>query len=412
MARPRAFDETEVLDRAMDVFLRHGYEGANLTELTAAMGVTAPSIYAAFGNKRGLFEAVLDHYADCEKEHRDWILAAPTAREVAERLLLRAADQLPGMKGPAGSLLIQGGLSAGPENADVPRELARRRQASELSLRDRFEQFKSSGDLPRGADAAGLAGFVTAVLDGLAVKAAGGAQRGELRKVVEQAMRTWNDHASGSDSAVKTVGVGLRRAPETVSGGRGRPREFCKDDALRAAVELFWRKGYEGTSLTDLTEAMGITRPSLYATFGNKEQLFHRALDLYQKENLAYVREAFEAPKARGVVEAMLDGAIASQFSGRNPKGCLATLNSMQGSDEAQVIRNEVLRRAAAARELMVARFARARQEGDLPSSVDPEGLARLLESVMYGIVAQGAAGANEAELRSLAATYLATWPQ
>ena len=83
--------------------------------------------------------------------------------------------------------------------------------------------------------------------------------------------------------------------PETVSCApacRGRPREFCVDHALAQALRVFWEKGYEGTSLSDLTEAMGITRPSLYAAFGNKEALFRKALDLYEREKLAYIQQA------------------------------------------------------------------------------------------------------------------------
>src|SRR5687768_18449833 len=94
------------------------------------------------------------------------------------------------------------------------------------------------------------------------------------------------------------------------SPSRGRPREFCVDEALAQALRVFWEKGYEGASLTDLTEAMGITRPSLYAAFGNKESLFKRALDLYETEKLAYVRRALDAPTARGVAQRLLEGAI------------------------------------------------------------------------------------------------------
>jgi AcrR family transcriptional regulator len=373
------------------------------------MGVTAPSIYAAFGNKRGLFEAVLDHYANCEKEHREWVLSASTAREVVERLLKRAAEQLLKMKDSPGSILIQGGLSAGPQNADIPRELAQRRRADELLLRDRFEGAVHAGDLPANAEPESLASFVTAVLDGLAVKAAGGARTADLRKIVGQALKSWDDLALAPAELRRPAAPVPKYV--NVPSGRGRPREFSEEQALRAAVELFWRKGYEGTSLSDLTDAMAITRPSLYATFGNKEQLFFRALDLYQEENLAYVREAFKAATAREVVEQMLTGAIESQLSGRNPRGCLATLNAMQGSDEAQGVRSEVLQRASVARSLMVARFAQAREQGDLPTSVDPNGLARLVESVMYGLVAQGAAGASRSELEALAASCLAIWP-
>src|SRR5687767_3693461 len=98
--------------------------------------------------------------------------------------------------------------------------------------------------------------------------------------------------------------------PETLCPcPRGCPREFCVDEALAAALQVFWSKGYEGTSLTALTEAMGITRPSLYAAFGNKEPLFRKALDLYQREKLAYVGRALGQPTARGVAEVLLRGA-------------------------------------------------------------------------------------------------------
>src|SRR5215216_1427212 len=91
---------------------------------------------------------------------------------------------------------------------------------------------------------------------------------------------------------------------------RGRPREFCVDHALAQALRVFWSKGYEGTSLNDLTEAMGITRPSLYAAFGNKETLFRKALDLYEREKLDYIGKALAEPTARGVAEVMLRGAV------------------------------------------------------------------------------------------------------
>jgi TetR/AcrR family transcriptional regulator, copper-responsive repressor len=409
MARPRAFDEKEVLDRAMDVFCCRGYEGATMAELSTAMGMAAPSIYAAFGSKRGLFEAVLDRYTDCESEHVDWVLSAPTAREVVERLLFRAADQLPSGDGPPGCLLIQAGLAAGPENVDIPKDLARRRQATELALRDRFENAKIAGDLPPGSDAAGLAGFVTAVFGGLSVKAAGGASRAELRKIAEQTMVNWESRTNREASPQSQQAASAN--PGAAFAGRGRPREFSAGDALSAAMEVFWRKGYEGTSLTDLTEAMGITRPSLYATFGNKESLFLKALDRYQRENMAYVAKALEAPTARAVVEEMLAGAVSAQVSDCLPRGCLAIVNAMQGGDEAKAIRAEILARAAAARALFVARFKRARDEGDVPATADSEGLARLLESVMQGIAIQGAGGASEEELRALVSSVLATWP-
>src|SRR6201990_2545683 len=94
---------------------------------------------------------------------------------------------------------------------------------------------------------------------------------------------------------------------------RGPPREFDVDEALTAALRVFWSKGYEGASMTDLTEAMGITRPSLYAAFGNKEALFRKALDLYEREKMDYVGVALAKPTAREVAETMLRGALENQ---------------------------------------------------------------------------------------------------
>ncbi|MDQ3185436.1 MAG: TetR/AcrR family transcriptional regulator, partial [Pseudomonadota bacterium] len=116
---------------------------------------------------------------------------------------------------------------------------------------------------------------------------------------------------------------------------KGRPREFDVDEALIAALRVFWTRGYEGASLTELTEAMGITRPSLYAAFGNKEALFRKALDLYEREKLAHVSEAIDAPTARGVAERLLRGSLEAQMSECGPRGCLGVISSMACGAEA-----------------------------------------------------------------------------
>src|SRR5437870_3161165 len=104
---------------------------------------------------------------------------------------------------------------------------------------------------------------------------------------------------------------------------RGRPREFDPEQALAAALRVFWQHGYEGASMTELTEAMGITKPSLYACFGNKEALFRKALDLYERDKLAYIGQALEEPTARKVAERLLRGALATHCGGTDPQGCL-----------------------------------------------------------------------------------------
>ena len=121
----------------------------------------------------------------------------------------------------------------------------------------------------------------------------------------------------------------------------GRPRAFCTDAALNRALEVFWRKGYEGASLNDLTEAMGINRPSLYAAFGNKEQLFRKALDRYTKEKVAYLREAVEAPTAYGMARSMLLGAADMLTNPEHPVGCLTVKGALTCGDETPSVRQE-----------------------------------------------------------------------
>src|SRR5438270_6946189 len=156
---------------------------------------------------------------------------------------------------------------------------------------------------------------------------------------------------------------------------KGRPREFDIDEALAAALRVFWSKGYEGASLTDLTEAMGVTRPSLYAAFGNKEALFRKALDLYEREKLAYVAEALEEPTSRQVVERLLRGALAMQTSDCEPKGCMRVIGSVSCGPEAESIRADLMERRLSSQRVLCERMHRAKEEGDLPEGTDVDGL-------------------------------------
>lgn len=192
---------------------------------------------------------------------------------------------------------------------------------------------------------------------------------------------------------------------------RGRPREFCVEETLAAALRVFWSKGYEGTSLTDLTEAMGITRPSLYAAFGNKESLFRKALDLYEREKLEYVGRALDQPTARRVAEALLRGAVDNACSIEEPHGCLGVITSAACGAESQSIRDEVLERGKVAKRALIERFERARAEGDLPTHVDIESLTNLLYAVVQGICIQAGSGATRDELEKVVDTGLLMWP-
>lgn len=190
---------------------------------------------------------------------------------------------------------------------------------------------------------------------------------------------------------------------------RGRPREFDVEEALAAALRVFWQKGYDGASLTDLTEAMGITRPSLYAAFGNKEALFKQALDLYEREKLAYVRRALDAPTAGGVARRMLDGTIENITS--DCRGCLGVMASVQCGNQDSPIRNDVNVRAQTARSAVVERMQRAIDAGDFTIPVEAEAMTRYLIALMQGISVQASAGASREELQAVAEAALAIWP-
>lgn len=197
--------------------------------------------------------------------------------------------------------------------------------------------------------------------------------------------------------------------PELVTT-RGRPREFCVDHALAEALRVFWTKGYDGASLTDLTEAMGITRPSLYAAFGNKESLFRKALDLYEREKMAYIGQALAQPTARKVAETMLRGAVDNACGCDGPHGCMRVIASVN-CGPAESIHDEVVKRGNLAKQAMVERFERAKAEGDLPAHIDSKGLTRVLIALMQGISIQSNMEASRKDLERLVDTALALWP-
>ena len=189
--RPRAFDIDQALDRAVEVFWRKGYEGTSLSDLTEAMGINRPSLYAAFGDKQALFSKVIDRYTNSQAGYITAALAALTAREAVERLLYRTADQMCAGKHPAGCLLVQGALASGDEAESVRRELAMRRDQARAAVHQRLRRAKKEGDIPPHTDPAALARYVITVVNGMAVQGAGGASRNDLRRVAEIALESW-----------------------------------------------------------------------------------------------------------------------------------------------------------------------------------------------------------------------------
>ena len=199
---------------------------------------------------------------------------------------------------------------------------------------------------------------------------------------------------------------------EIAAAPRGRPRAFDPDAALERAMHVFWAKGYEGASLSNLTRAMRINRPSLYAAFGNKEELFLKVLDRYANGPLAYFRKALAAPKAREVIEQILLGAADMASDPKLPAGCLMVQGALACGDSAGSVQKEVAARRAASEVALHRRLQRAKREGDLSPQADPAELARYIMTVLQGMAVQGADGASPDQLRRVAQVALRAWPK
>jgi len=191
----------------------------------------------------------------------------------------------------------------------------------------------------------------------------------------------------------------------------GRPREFDTDAALEKAMRLFWAKGYEGTSVADLTGTLGISRPSLYAAFGDKQALFRAALERYAAGPACYVAAALGKPTAREVAEQLLRGAADLQTSSSNPGGCLTVNGAIASGDEAEPVRQVLNAHRTAGVALLRHRFERSKAQHDLPKDSDPAALARFVASVVYGMAVLASGGASRKELEQVIRTAMKAWP-
>jgi AcrR family transcriptional regulator len=192
----------------------------------------------------------------------------------------------------------------------------------------------------------------------------------------------------------------------------GRTRQFDAEEALARALEVFWTRGYEGATLPELTRAMGINRPSLYAAFGNKEQLFRKALDRYQTGPSSFLTEALSKPTARAVVEAIFSGFIRMQRDQDKARGCLIVCGALACGEEAESVRRELAQLRQAAVTALRERFERAVQEGDLAARTDCATLARYIATVLNGLAVQAASGATVKELRLVSVMAMKAWPR
>ncbi|MFC3694967.1 TetR/AcrR family transcriptional regulator [Chenggangzhangella methanolivorans] len=191
----------------------------------------------------------------------------------------------------------------------------------------------------------------------------------------------------------------------------GRPKEFDPDTALCAALQVFWKHGYEGASLSDLTEAMGITRPSLYATYGNKEELFRKVLDRYEESHLCFVADALAERSVLRAIERLLDGYAQVLTDPMHPPGCLGVNSAVCGGGESAAIRKELIARRSLSEATLRERFERASAEGELPAGEDPADWARFVMSVGLGMAVKATSGARRDELEKVGAMALRALP-
>jgi AcrR family transcriptional regulator len=190
---------------------------------------------------------------------------------------------------------------------------------------------------------------------------------------------------------------------------RGRPRAFDRDDALDKAMRVFWTRGYEGTSLTDLTAAMGINSPSLYGTFGGKEALFREALDRYGQ---TFARDCHEGGTAREAVETWLLETARVFTDPTHPPGCMIVLSGINCTERNAPIHDFLAEKRRNNLESLRARLERGVAEGDIPETGDLDAMVQFYGTVLHGLSIQSLDGATEAELASVVDGAMACWPR
>jgi AcrR family transcriptional regulator len=190
----------------------------------------------------------------------------------------------------------------------------------------------------------------------------------------------------------------------------GRPREFDADQVLDMVMELFWEHGFDGVSISDITEATGVNRRSLYAAFGSKEELFGLAVQRYLDGPGGFVAAALNQPTAWDVARTMTHGAADAYTDPDRPRGCMIVHGALAASDDAEAIQVDLAQRRDAGVTALTRRFDEAQAAGELPG-IDTLALSRWINAICQGISIQARSGATREDLHNVADLAFAGWP-
>jgi AcrR family transcriptional regulator len=191
----------------------------------------------------------------------------------------------------------------------------------------------------------------------------------------------------------------------------GRPRTFSKEDALDAAIRVFGEKGFEGASLSDLTEAMGISRPSMYLSFGSKEELFRRAMAKFTEASNGHVSACLETGTARDGIERLLRDGVAMFTNHDVSATCFVTQAPLKSSEASRETIQDIAQKRATVEKILRRRLDRAIESGELPDDASSENLARFFAVVIQGIALQAQHGGTLDELLRVVDVAMASWP-
>jgi AcrR family transcriptional regulator len=206
----------------------------------------------------------------------------------------------------------------------------------------------------------------------------------------------------------------MEQAPNaTGQGGRklGRPRGFDRETALRAVLLLFWKQGFDGTSYTDLTKATGMSKPTIYATFGDKVELFREAILLYAEQSIRIYQQALAQPTAREAVEACLRLARGLNAETGEPQVCFLVQGALTGSADTQKLRDELALLQRQATQLLHKRLEQGKRKGELPATANTKAMAEYFTSVVTGLSVQAATGASRRDLNQVVEIAMMCWP-